>query len=1103
MADRCSIEAAKLLRQLKEGLKEGESEALMETARKAILKKTRAAAVRNSGESAEEALANAAEEYLQEQLKTAFLVKRNALLNLNRRLELVAYVQREFADDPALGIEAIMTGVNRAKKSSRFSVASEQTALGNKYLLGFMSDVKKSGLWREFVRGVHDLDASRALFRMADATDSLEDIPKDAVTLGRVIQKWQNEARNDANKAGAFIGDLAGYITRQTHDMFRIRQAAKRITGQASNDQDVNFQAWVDFILPLLDEEKTFVDIDLEQTTTLKVLRDVYDALESGVHLTNSAPGEAGKIPGGLNSVAKRMSKERLLHFRDGDAWFAYNEKFGMGSLSETVARGLELSANQTGLMRVFGPNARMNFDALFSSAQLMAKRKGGGGRKLLDRQAKRLDDIFAELDGSTRIPGNEIWARRGGVIRAIQSMSKLGFATLSAISDIPIAASALRFQGVGFLESYGSVFKSVRNAFDSSADRLELSSMMGVSMDSVRGDIVARFSSDDSIPGWTSSMMGSFFKFNGLSIWTDAIRNGVGDAMSHRLALNKSVSWRKLNKDLARTLDFYGIGENEWNVIRAGEGKDFSGETFVTPEGIDGVDDALVDRLIGERLTDLQTRHADLIERDVKTNEKDIAFVEERQKKFSSEMEKATDDLALLRKAFAGREDDLATEIQGRISRLEGEFSRAEAVSDIESFVVSERNRGRVTELLQRIEEGTDLDGPGVGIRELAARESDRFSQNRGNRGERLGERRARSERRISQAKSKERRVSRQLSKNLSKQEADLVRSLEKRAKTFNDFVKRADERMTKRKDRAIELDNQFHRRVRRLRDEAKLNVQRRLRSYFQDQVDFAVVTPDAKTQAFMNRGTRRGTVEGDFLRMMMQFKSFPIAVIQRPVSRELFARGFSGPRRGGLADLVTALKNGNGEMQGLANLVVATTLMGYLAMSSKDLAKGKTPRDPNDPETWFAALTQGGGLGIYGDFLFGQVKNRFGGSVTNTIAGPTIGGTFTDLFDLWQRFREGDDVAASAFSDLINLVPFSNIFYLRTAMDFLILHRIREGLNPGYLERMERRIERENAQTFLLQPSSIIPRGGGSIGRAAGSVGELIDSVGFGGDD
>ena len=80
---------------------------------------------------------------------------------------------------------------------------------------------------------------------------------------------------------------------------------------------------------------------------------------------------------------------------------------------------------------------------------------------------------------------------------------------------------------------------------------------------------------------------------------------------------------------------------------------------------------------------------------------------------------------------------------------------------------------------------------------------------------------------------------------------------------------------------------------------------------------------------------------------------------------------------------------------------------------MTMKDIAKGWEPRKPQDDfASWSkiiaASLTQGGGAGILGDFLFGEA-NRFGGGAAATAMGPGLGAAF-DLFDIWRRAKEGD---------------------------------------------------------------------------------------------
>jgi hypothetical protein len=118
-------------------------------------------------------------------------------------------------------------------------------------------------------------------------------------------------------------------------------------------------------------------------------------------------------------------------------------------------------------------------------------------------------------------------------------------------------------------------------------------------------------------------------------------------------------------------------------------------------------------------------------------------------------------------------------------------------------------------------------------------------------------------------------------------------------------------------------------------------------------------------------------------------------------------------------------------------------------------------------------AAMVQGGGLGLYGDFLF-QKYNRMGGTLSGSMLGP-VANVVDTVADLWTRIRTGDDVAATAFNAALQNTPFMNLFYTRTALDYLVLYKIQEALNPGFLRRMERRAERENGQTFYLPPTSV----------------------------
>jgi hypothetical protein len=235
----------------------------------------------------------------------------------------------------------------------------------------------------------------------------------------------------------------------------------------------------------------------------------------------------------------------------------------------------------------------------------------------------------------------------------------------------------------------------------------------------------------------------------------------------------------------------------------------------------------------------------------------------------------------------------------------------------------------------------------------------------------------------------------------------------------------------------------------------------------FFADETSYGVVEVDPRTRRTMTLGTRPGTMAGEALRFIGQFKGFPMAFTQRVGGRALF-----GHRSGaGMLE-----KAGH-----IGTLLAGLTMAGYAAMTFKDLMRGNwPPRDLSDPATYAAAFIQGGAAGIYGDFLFGRV-NRFGGDVLETTVGPTAG-TASQLIEMAQRARTAglSSDEEFKFGELITVAtgntPFANLFYVKPALDFLFLNSLREAASPGYLRRNEGRRKKEYGQTSVF-PAPLTP--------------------------
>jgi hypothetical protein len=510
---------------------------------------------------------------LDDSILAAALEKRNSLINA--KVAAAAYNSIAAFDNPAEGVSALMVGSVKSKVGSKLSIDAQGKALMHKYLGRLINDLEKDDLLVHFSDGHMDDDIARELFEIKpNGQPGISNNPT-AQKIAAVIHKYQMTAIERANRAGAYIQPRPGYMFRQTHDQVKLRQ-----TG---------FEAWRDFIIDKLDPETTFRGEDPQ-----KFLEGAYLGLSSGLHKRFKGSNESNFLQGfkGPANLAKKMSQERILHFKDADSFMAYNDRFGTQSLSEAVIGSLEHMARNTAIMEGLGTNPVAMFDKIVTELKM----KHRDNPKIIEAlSSKSLMNQLKEIDGTTRIPGNVSLAKVGAVTRAVQNMAKLGGAFLSSITDVPQQAAELRHQGLPLLNAWGETLAGVFKG-RGDAERRELARLLGIGFDGMVGEVASRFGSQDSLPGTLSKLQQRFFKLNLMSWWNDTNRTGAALVMSTNLANNAKMSWGKLDGRLTNVLRQYQIGEAEWEIYRkhaVRKGED--GQQYMVSEGLDDLDDAVI----------------------------------------------------------------------------------------------------------------------------------------------------------------------------------------------------------------------------------------------------------------------------------------------------------------------------------------------------------------------------------------------------------------------------------------------------------------------------------------------------------------------------
>lgn len=241
-------------------------------------------------------------------------------------------------------------------------------------------------------------------------------------------------------------------------------------------------------------------------------------------------------------------------------------------------------------------------------------------------------------------------------------------------------------------------------------------------------------------------------------------------------------------------------------------------------------------------------------------------------------------------------------------------------------------------------------------------------------------------------------------------------------------------------------------------------------------DESEYAVINPDLATKAAASAGgLSRGTVRGELARSVMQFKSFPIAMISRHWRRMLDApQGLDG-----------APVLANRLMYGAA-MMTSLTALGAIAYQNKQIVQGKDPLDMTTAKFWMRAMAQGGGMGIVGDFLLTDPTANPGDATANAIknvAGPTVGSVFDIGYKLGvenlYEAANGDDThfAAEGIRTARSHLPYVNLWYAKAALDHAGLHALQEMVSPGYLSRMQQRAQRDWEQDYWWTPGTGAP--------------------------
>ena len=388
----------------------------------------------------------------------------------------------------------------------------------------------------------------------------------EARAMADAVAQVNERQRGEYNALGGNIGALDRYLP-QYHSPVAVLRAG--------------FDKWSEYIKPKLDLDRMKDPLTGEALSPERLDATLRSAWE---HITTGgwSDREPSARPFGLGAVANQRQEHRFLQFKSADDWLAYNRDFGHGDPIQAIFQHIKGMSDDIAAMEILGPNPSATVEWLKQTVQSEAAKSitgkpslhaGGAGTKLQDAmsyQPKRIQAVWDYLRG--REVASKRIATGFGDIRNLATSAQLGGASILAAAQDPFIDMAARHMtGLPVARAIGDIATSF------SKGKREAAARAGLGVDDfvhIMGS-QARFAGDLGGGELTRWLADRTVNLNGLEPITQSRKHAFGLDFAGAMADHRDLSFSELqnaNPFLHRTMEDYGLGEKDWNKLKAVE---------------------------------------------------------------------------------------------------------------------------------------------------------------------------------------------------------------------------------------------------------------------------------------------------------------------------------------------------------------------------------------------------------------------------------------------------------------------------------------------------------------------------------------------------
>lgn len=411
-----------------------------------------------------------------------------------------------------------------------------------------------------------------------------------AARIAKAFQEVAEQYRQQFNDNGGNIGHLDDWGAPHHHSQLKVAQ--------------VSADEYADFLLSLIKPEK-YITPDGQQMTPAEI-RDLLVHAHETIATNGELKHEAGTRKGSGARI-NRGSEHRQIHFKDGDAWLKYQQRFGERMLVDVLFGHIDGMAKDIALVETFGPNPQQMFDYFLGREHQNAIRNDMAKTNEFKTDIKRLKNLFTEVAGTREPPVKQSFANWMTAYRMSNIFGKLGSAAVTAIADqgfLGITASINRLPVIKVLAAELKLLNPANAEHRAQARRIGLATEQmtgGISRWGVDG-LASSADLSGRAAQWSAKMAERVLTYSALTAETNAGQSGFGaimlDSIGSMTRLANTMA--DIHPDDARLLRSAGITETDWQVFKLADVDDWRGvgDKVLTANNIYDIPDSALQSL-------------------------------------------------------------------------------------------------------------------------------------------------------------------------------------------------------------------------------------------------------------------------------------------------------------------------------------------------------------------------------------------------------------------------------------------------------------------------------------------------------------------------